>query len=1670
MNASSGGNWRGGKKSSPPKSQSSSSAPPSNRGWKSSKKTSTSSTRKKNPKKLSQFFTVGFCLFVLLAIAIWIFWPNYQLHTHFVVLDPLQGNDRFPFAAQVNLPKSNTGEAGRFTVGKHSRTDAQTLDFFNEEELKSGKSDLQKAHVCVIYFRAATIPGSDQSHLVLLKNSTPDPEVENQHELLSDLKTKISQLPERQQIVLIVDVNSVGTDWRTGMFGDSAHREFMKWSEEFPNLTTILSCDVGERSWPSGLPGVGGTVFEMVLNDAFSLKADQPPEGRKRGDGELTLKELYEYLARETNAWVLANRSEQGQHVQIFPPIEEVELDSKGQSLVLMKALPEPEILQPDNNAAKDLAKQLPQLWKNIQQNDESSVPFSVPVLLAAAESQLRAAETNLMLGRLDVAKNQLASSEENFVNAEQMMNDSNDRIELSLARRDNLVEHSEINRWLAATRLIATINEDAPSDPANEVLLNNINAYPFGSSTVEKPRQNLLDSVGNARKRMEKSTALMFHDSFQFRPLLKQMQLELLKVEDLLFLNEKNLPADFTSSDSQEFFRKFDEQANLLEEYVLLKLEVEGFQLRLFAALPEIVEWAAGFDESAYRTELLKAIQTRQATILPTRATQAEELQFEVVNTLQTTEELLTLYLSQRTQQFNTSADLENALRDLKSKFQSLTTNWDKVNELVPQVRSSIPRSASQRWSQSFNATHLPVYNEQIRSEFIDSGMLPWSEGEPESLSDSKKLKESPASSVQFQNYREQLVWNAAWRLRLQDIMALTSTASASDVNKQTQAMWDKWELLGNASSPEDIHRLLFDLGGMIRSDWESRRNQMATSLTYSGSDLQEYLIRLLKSDMAARFFRADDVDLWRTQRDIQTAFECTNQVQYCLMLADHALLSQWINPADKPVENANKWFYQQTDAWLKLAEQLITKDATLSVALGEIDSRRKALASADEWTEQVQLQIPSLQRFEEQQEIQFNVNANFEGTRPETAISAFTFIGTEAESGSRNVLELSQNGIPLQFKAKTTSTEFTVKRLFVPKPDDCSSVSLRPQIFYRGRTIQKTPIVINPCPSSQRTWQYLAGRQTAEINVKGDDNRPIVFVLDWSASMNEKDANGDPKQRHLAAANAVEQIIEKMPPTMRVGLVVFGHSSRDAETEPNNSFKENFKDLMEINRRSPFEDVDIIHEIGLLETDREIIKHKLNLLKNVRPYASTPLGLAMTTAAQLLSRKSDSGGIVVAITDGAPTDLGDATKAFPDNPPAAQRRQKKYDDTFNDLERAFKPDDISAILFALDFGKEDLTTLNCLFGNLQNQGSCSFMGSKESLHVPIVSASGEGDRDGGTLRDVIDAEIEPRPFQVFLANGEPVAEEPLNDASIIVKAGETYRIRFGDIDIKDIQLAPGDVISLEMNWSKGRFDINRDFASHKSASVATATANQPDVPDTLRVNKIKKPNINSDPDFYESIEVDVMLDHNRSYRPVQKPEEIWFELAAIGDANFHPEAVDQEYTSKFGAPGWNLKISPWPSNRILSLNAFWKMKRTSPDEVVTLEKLNPAVSRSDAIALGGEAQPIPAFKIWQKTRSENGRQIYEVRIEPQDKITFNVLSNLTVEIGETSILKENSTFKADATTHLKTIVDSGIIVHSFEYPDENIDLSVKVIALTSLNSRKQGALQLRKPISVID
>lgn len=1674
MNApSGGGGWRGGKQ--PASSRASTSASQSSRGWKTEKKSGTG-RRTQNSKKASQLFGVFCTLAVLLAIAIWIFWPSYQVHTHFVLLDPLEDNLRFPYGAKLEFPPSNADEVGRMATGKHSVTKVSTMNFLTEQDLETKESPFRSADVCILFYRAATFPNKDGEHLVLLENSTADPQLPNQHEPLKSLKERLLLLPEKQKIILLVDVNSIDSDWRSGLFGDSLHDTISGWTEDLPNLTAILSCDVGEKSWSTGFPGWGGSVFEMMVEEALSEKADTPIQGRSTGNNELTLQEFYDYLARETNSWVQTFRSQQGQHVQIYPSIEKAPLNKDGTSLVIMKSLPTPPERTPDINAAKDLARQLPPLWQKAAKLATENNSLSVPILLDAAQQQLTSAEINLTRGRHQETQILIANSQENFAAAEQLIEDNRSRTDVVLSERDKLLEHTEIRDWISVSRLNATDNSKLPVESPSVILAESLDAFPFSRVGYQAPSQSVRESLLNARKRFEKTAALMFHDAPQFRQLLSKFQRDLLVIEDSLFSNPEQLQELSGLPDRSTTIYLIEQTAEQIEEYVLLKLRIDQFKSKISQQLPEAVAWAATYRDSSFGPELLASLRGNEPFPQPPRTTPIEELQISIANSLLSTRELFAVYQKQTSQTFEDRSQIEQSIKELKSHHDICVKTWETTVQLMDQMETTLPSSPVDRWQLSHNALNLPIFSESIRSSLIESSRFPWKDGTSTERTDKPS---STSSSNNLIAFRDQIVWELAWRLRLQEIIQYTQEETGNETNSDLQNMWDTWSNLGNANTADVVNRKLSELGTLIRSNWQTRRNQISNAKSYSGDSLSEYFRRLKLAHSASYFLRSDDLDLWRTHQEIHAALERVQQLNYSLLLADLAIDSQWTHPSDKPVPDREKWFIQTAQSWLSLADELTSQDTSLVAFRSDIASRHDKLATVERWVDNVVLKLPAQVDFDEQnQDVNLKLDCQLLGLIPTFGVPTFSLISAEAGADGVAILEVLQNGSPLDFKQSEFSRNQVVRRKVIPSKDNCSVIKLTPQLFFRGRTIHRSASLVNPCPASQRTWQYLAGRESAEIRVKGNDNRPIVFVIDWSHSMNAKGEDDLPKQRHLAAVNAVERIVEDMADTMRVGLVIFGHSSkRDANGNilMNDQFKAAFPQFRNAAAKDPLEDVDIIHPIGLLKTDRNDINKKLNALKTVEPYSTTPLGLAVTTAAQELSRQSNTGGIIVAITDGAPTDLGDPIKNLPPNPSKRDIENVKdlYARRFAGLERALKPVDISAVIFALDFQQQDLTTLHCIFGDGPPQGAlgaCEFMGTNEPLHLPIVSASGEGDPAGTRLRKEIDSQIEPRNFQIKLANGEPVASEKLKDATIVVKPNETYQVQFGDILLDQLPLRSGDTLSLEMNWSKNRFDVKRPFRTHRAASVQQTVPESSDIPNVLRVNKIRTPTISSNTEMYETLEIDIMLDHEKDFRPVTKPEEITFSISAVGDASFQPDAVIQEFSSKFGAPGWNLKISPWPRNRILNIDSFWKMQTTIPDVLLKLEDLDTATSREDALVVGGAAQNLPAMRVWKKQQANSGQLVYEIRAEPVNRDDFALLTQMTVEIGGTNILNENKAFQPDHVSHLKTIVDSGVVVLAFEYPEDVKTLENKVIAITSFSSRQRDALQLSKPVRVLD
>lgn len=1663
----SGSSWRGGKKTA------SSSAPVSSqRGWKSGKQTPTVRTGSRKKNNFPQIIGLSFALLMLLGITIYAWLPSEKVHTHFVLLNPLEESTRFPFESPLRFPESNIETANWFTVGKKSLTSAPRLDFFATIEGSSEQSHLLKADVCLIFARLFTVPGPQGEHLVLLKNSTPELNRRDQYASLQELKSALVQLHAKNQKLLpllILDTHAIAPDWRMGYFGDDLQAEVASWRQEIPNLVVILSTGAEGQSWSTGLPGWSGTAFEWALEQALSAAADN------NRDDRLTLDEFVQFLQQQTDQWTRLHRHPDGQQVVVIPPLAELQLPGETTRYpTLLRGLKAPTLRVPQTEGNKVFEQRLVRLWED-EARLAAAVPVSQPVLRSTALGRLRRATQHYSRGDRRSAEESLTLAEESFRMLRQFSESTADQQNLVVGHSSAVSELPGVSEWFQAAAINPVENPDQPRERIAELIELNLRAFPFREVGVPAPTADEETAIRELRTHFDRVSGLTFHGATQFTPLLRDLHARLLESEDLLFVRRPEATASQMAATREELRRQVERQLEQLEDFLVLRLRAETLLGSVLSDLPEYLRWAAA-QENRPNDELLNALEQRTAPQPPLRAGAAEELPFHLANLLLQTELLLDLTTQQASSKFEKIDQIETSDAALRKQVQQLQTTWQDVTPLAEKLAHEIAGEASARWRESRRALMLPHLTVETRKKLLQNVNYPWpdggsSEGRPPSAKETGELV--------WSQFRDRVAWHSLWTIRWH---ALLQTAlPESDGESPVDSMWTAWKSLKAASSSEEGLRGLANLGEQIRSHWRFTRTQVEQGRMKGNLERDAYRQRLWRLELAARFFELDDLDMHRQHRNLREAISQLDQIDSALLLADLAQQTRWMRPEQPNDRPASRWYRQQAQAWHKQTDLLLERSTGWDWIKPELDAAQERLKRLDDW--QISLQAPSLLTFEnEQQELTLATATRMNGTAPQGLASLY-WTGVRPDAASSPILSLTQNGLPFDLQQAEHSLQTLVRRERVPSAENCQVLPLTATLFLRGRTLQQSLTTIDPCPASQRSWRWLATRESAEIKINGSDNRPIMFVVDWSLSMNEADANGQPLQRHIAALNALEEVISKLPQTTRVGLILFGHRSRirrDGSREYNNQFKLAFDRFMNVEFNfSPLDDVQVIHPISSLAVDRNRIKEKLNALKNVPPWSTTPLGLAMTTAARELQKQGKEGGLVVAITDGAPMDLGDAVMALPPDatPAAVNERKRMHQVRFSDLEKALSPPEIGAVILALDVIESELKSLYCIFGKGEDEsvilpGECAFMEANRPLRLPIVQTTGEGDIGGSELRVKIEAELANRTFQILGPRGDVVHEERLRETSVTLDANKTYQVRFANMDLQGIHLMAGDSVSLEPNWSSGTFDVKRNFSTQADSVAARNAATDSDDPALLRARRVRDSvAIGTASTDFEPVTLHTMLDHLSPSRPVQRPAEITFELAAENDPDFRPDAIEQSFTSEFGAPGWKLQAQQWPRNRRVVVNAYWKMERTVPDQSLTFDQLKSAESRETALALGGDNSPLPRCKVWQKVIETGGQKRLEIRIEPEDRQNrerFAALVALTVEAGETSILNDARTFRPDNVTHLKTIVDSGSVVHQFDYPTTEVNLSRKVIALTSSESRRRNAVELSRPIIV--
>lgn len=439
---------------------------------------------------------------------------------------------------------------------------------------------------------------------------------------------------------------------------------------------------------------------------------------------------------------------------------------------------------------------------------------------------------------------------------------------------------------------------------------------------------------------------------------------------------------------------------------------------------------------------------------------------------------------------------------------------------------------------------------------------------------------------------------------------------------------------------------------------------------------------------------------------------------------------------------------------------------------------------------------------------------------------------------------------------------------------------------------------------------------------------------------------------------------------------------------------------------------------------------------LRCSKPWGITPLLTAITNA--LDADLKDKAGIVIAVTDGEATDLNDP-------------KQKA-------LQKALKNNEASSVnivAFDVEADSDARKKLQATF---------------QPFKIEITDAA-----QRNQLLNKIFALLDPRSYTITWDNGEKSKTAELGSpvAELTASEGMEFTVKFSDIGTgQPILLRPADALQLDISHVRKCFLFKRQQSSNGKEAIGGEFSN--DSPTMLM--SIAKAHLADLPPGQNSesarAELSLMLDHPRDDLPVRQPAEIEFAVRpASSTSTFRPAMIHQEFTSRFGAPGWNLTIDEWPKEQRFLVDAIWKMNRTPPNHVVRWNELRDFVSIDSAMPV--HVDGLPEFQAWVTLRGND----LQVRLDPAaivphadrplplgEELAQNRVEDIRIEVGKKDTSDQNQTFQPwEIDTRVVRLASGSV---RYEFSGEQIspeNLADAQIAFTAATARKTGSTEIR-------
>ncbi len=1264
---------------------------------------------------------------------------------------------------------------------------------------------------------------------------------------LGALIEKVSRLPGDK--LVLIDIAQLRSDWRMGLVACDFFSELQTAAAGVKRAVFLTSADVGERSWASASFG-GRTAFLHFVTEGLRGAADGVAGADDR-NGYVTAQELVRYVTSQTSDWVYRNRETvPGQHPRCLPDLGEI---TGQRDFVVARVAGEFKPSEAQSPSA-DIDR-LTSAWK--QREQLRAVGVRVPAVWSRLTERLMFSEEQQALGDSGASAKLLTEAESLLRDLQKYPQPA------ETFRNDEILRTNLAARW--GQPKPPDLQAEYPVALPEQVLRRNLDWFNAQRRVAHKLTPLTTQQVATAvelQTLAEKTLADSRGVTGFVRGRLESADGVRRRSQDLLFTSRPEA-AEAVRAEAVTAYEQAAAAAARAQAERQTLLEV-------VAALPWLARMVADTQgEESTQRDLFAFARDEQNRDLffPTDDPTSNFYRASPSRIRARTNELDTKFGSDNVAAQVAALFIETRAlrhrfagpRDFSPEAEAGVLVSDRWQRLRKQLTDEAKQIAEQRqeqptpkdWRRVVSLLQLPFLPAEVRSELLNKRAA---------FARSMAARVASGNTEPAGDARQRMLgqgeWQAFWMLQL---LSLAEDGSVDQGNEPLpdagrKNEWNNkhlnWVALHEA---EDVYGPLVQLAQFGHEHFGRLRGQVNQD-TRRSLEVHTLAARrrlLSRADFVSRFL--PPCDTAQLRKDPAELMEELEFGELVTMFGDRVGRDFWRFPDADPGDT--DWYRQVLAGCVAWLERGNTGDTE------EFGQVQQALAEP-----RLILEPISEVRFR-RTDRELPLEVRFTAKRvPSGDVALWLW-----KSGRGPTVRVRDNGQPVPIAASGAGR--LVLELDAGS-SDCLAGPMTAEVFYRGH-VATTVVQVNPCsaPSGVLTW--VPGPRTGAVAVQGKAQRSIVFVLDWSDSMQRG------TDRWQTAVEKLSAVIGQLQDDDEVALVLFGHR---VIYDGQYRVKENAAELYGVaapaknlgGLRSDYQTLAPLRSKreAMQLTDGERPQTLADWLKRLRerpeyqPFGSTPMFHALHSAADMLQ---GSGGAIVVITDGDASD----TEA------AAGIRQK--------LRRA----NIAATVILFDF-----------------------QGNPESLSklgiTPLSAAN-----DPAQLASAIEAGIPARDFEV--ARGTFVARALLGEA-VEGLVPNRYEVRSGrSIVLTDGALIRGGERHL-LKISNGAFQRVREYRRTDLAPVSGTPA--PGDPKFLAHSRFE---ITSKGAF-----IDVVLDHDDDTRTVNWPAEVAFTLAPAGGKPVRNLQV--EYRPDQPVPTWRLSTPDWPGANAM-VDAFWKMARTPAD-----------------------------------------------------------------------------------------------------------------------------------------